>query len=271
MGKIKGIKKVLSLVCSLLVILAVVGNATNSFALSDSNLTVSAAISLKDALAEIQTLYAKTNKDVNFTFNFGSSGSLQQQIEQGAPVDVFISAGKTQIDNLNKKKLLDETSVKTIIGNKLVLIVPKSYKGKLTLRGLADKKIKRIAVGNPKSVPAGEYARQTFMKLGITNSISKKLVYAKDVREVLSWVEMGNADAGLVYMSDALTSSKVKIAAEADKENGSSLHKPIEYIAAVVKGSKNAEAAKAFIKFMDTKDVNSIFEKYGFSAEDTKK
>jgi molybdate transport system substrate-binding protein len=271
MKKLKGVKRGLLVVCSIVMVLVIIGNATSSFALSDTNLTVSAAVSLKDALAEIQTLYTKSNKDVNFAFNFGSSGSLQQQIEQGAPVDIFISAGQTQIDNLKKKNLLEESTIKSIIGNKLVLVVPRDYNFKVTLDNLTSKKVKKIAIGTPKSVPAGDYATQVLTKLGIINKIKSKLVYAKDVREVLSWVEMGNADTGFVYMSDALTSNKVKIVSVTDTKNGVQLHKPIQYIAAVVKGTKNLEASKAFINFLDTKEAKNIFVKYGFSPTNTKK
>ncbi len=225
-------------------------------------LTVSAAASLTDALTEIQTLYTAANPNVTITFNFGGSGALQQQIEQGAEVDVFIAAAPKQITALNDAGLLTENSIKNLLGNTLVLVVPADSPS--TAASFADvsaESIDQLAVGEPDSVPAGKYAVEVLDSLKIYESVKSKLVYAKDVKEVLTWVESGNADAGVVYNTDALASDKVKVAAVAAEET----HSPIIYPAAVIKASANQEAAQAFVDFLSNTEAQAVFQEYGFT------
>ncbi|OUL36956.1 molybdate ABC transporter substrate-binding protein [Nostoc sp. T09] len=225
------------------------------------SLTVSAAASLKDAMDEIKPLYSKEQPTVKLTYNFGSSGALQQQIEQGAGVDIFISAANKQIDALNQKGLLVDGTRKDLLKNKLVLIVSQSSNDVTDFKDLTSSRIKKIALGEPKSVPAGQYAQQVLTSLKIADQIKSKSVYAKDVRQALNYVESGNADAGIVYLSDTKSTQKAKVVATAPENS----HSPIVYPIAVLKSSKHLDAAKNFVQFLSGNTANNVFEKQGFS------
>ncbi|MDJ0505912.1 MAG: molybdate ABC transporter substrate-binding protein [Aphanizomenon sp.] len=227
---------------------------------SNTSLLISAAASLKEVLVEIQPLYQQSQPNVNINYNFGSSGTLQQQIEQGAPTDIFISAAKKQVDTLEQKGLLVTGSRNIIAKNRLVLIVPKNAVGINSFYSLKDAKVKKIAIGEPRSVPAGQYAQQVLEKLKIWTEVKSKLVFANNVRQVLASVESGNADTGLVYATDAKISSRVKVVVTADEK----YHSPIIYPLAVVKRSKNVNAAKEFSQFLSSNQAKAVFKKYGF-------
>ena len=227
---------------------------------SNNNLLISAAASLKEALEELKPLYQQSKPNVNINYNFGSSGALQQQIEQGAPADIFISAAKRQVDALEQKGFLVPGTRNIIAKNKLVLVVPKNAVGVTSFYSLKDAKVKKIAIGEPRSVPAGQYAQQVLEKLKIWSEIKSKLVFANNVRQVLASVESGNADAGLVYITDAKISDKVKVVVTADEK----YHSPIIYPLAVVKRSKSVDAAKEFSQFLSSDQAKSVFKKYGF-------
>jgi molybdate transport system substrate-binding protein len=224
------------------------------------SLTISAAASLKDAMAEIKPLYSQEQPQVKLTYNFGSSGALQQQIEQGAGVDIFISAANKQMDALKQKGLLIDSTRKDLLKNQLVLIVPKSSQDIKDFQDLTSPRLKKIALGEPKSVPAGEYAQQVLTSLKIADKIKSKVVYAKDVSQAVNYVESGNADAGIVYFSDAKSTEKVKVVATAPENS----HSPIVYSIAVVKSSKNIDAAKNFVQFLSRNATKNVFEKQGF-------
>ena len=226
-------------------------------------LNVSAASSLTGALAEINSIYALKNRDVTLTPNFASSGTLQTQIENGAPVDVFISAAATQMDNLQKKDLLVNETRKNLLNNKLVMIVPKdSALGLVDFRDLALERVKKVAVGDPRSVPAGTYARQALDELGITTQVQPKEILGADVRQVLTYVEGGNVDAGIVYSTDALTSTRVKVVATAPAD----INARVVYPVAMIKSSKNQEAARKYVDFLFGPQAKVVFEKFGFTA-----
>jgi molybdate transport system substrate-binding protein len=236
---------------------------STGFAADKTELTISAAASMKDALTQIQTMYAKENPGVSLIFNFGASGSLQQQIENGAPVDIFISAAEKQVNDLEKKKLLLDSSKMTLVENAVVLIVPKDSKLKGDFKLLASHSVKKIALGETKSVPVGQYSLEIIESLGIKDAVLPKAVFAKDVREVLTWVETGNVDAGIVYKTDALI-SKGKVAVIAEAPKGS--HKKVTYPAAIIKDSKNAEAAKKFLAYLKGKKAEVVFTTLGFKT-----
>jgi len=227
---------------------------------SNTSLLVSAAASLKEALEEIKPLYQQSKSNVNISYNFGSSGALQQQIEQGAPADIFISAAKKQVDALEQKGLLVTGTRNIIAKNRLVLVVPKNVGGITSFYSLKDAKVKKIAIGEPRSVPAGQYAQQVLEKLKIWTEVKSKLVFANNVRQVLASVESGNADAGLVYITDAKISNQIKVVVTADEK----YHSPIIYPLAVVKRSKNINAAKEFSQFLSSNQAKAVFKKYGF-------
>ncbi|MBW4558895.1 MAG: molybdate ABC transporter substrate-binding protein [Trichormus sp. ATA11-4-KO1] len=233
---------------------------TPAVAQSNANLLVSAAASLQEALAEIKPLYQQSKPNINISYNFGASGALQQQIEQGASADIFISAASRQVDTLEQKGLLVPGTRTNLANNRLVLIVPKNTVAITSFDNLADAKIKKIAVGEPRSVPAGQYADQVLQKLGIFNQVKSKLVLGNNVRQVLAAVESGNADAGLVYVTDAKISHKVKVVVAADDK----YHSGIVYPMAVIKSSKNVPAAKEFIEFLSGNQAKAVLAKYGF-------
>jgi molybdate transport system substrate-binding protein len=184
---------------------------------------VSAAASLTDAMNEIGKIYQQEQNNVKVTFNFGSSGSLQQQIEQGAPADIFFSAATKQMTALQDKKLIINDSNKKLLKNKMVLVVPA---GSTTIKSFDDlSKARVIALGEPDSVPAGKYGKEVLTNLKLWDQLSSKLVYAKDVRQVLAYVESGDADAGIVYQTDTVITDKVKIVAVADEKT----HTPVVY------------------------------------------
>ncbi|MGS0765859.1 molybdate ABC transporter substrate-binding protein [Syntrophomonas curvata] len=222
-------------------------------------LLVSVAASLTDAAADLEKLYQKEHSNVSFTFNPASSGKLQQQIEQGAPADVFISAAEDKMDALEEKDLIIKETRKDILKNSIVLIVAKDNTAIKGFNDLSNVKGK-IALGEPESVPVGKYAQESLASMNLWDQVQAKAVYAQDVRQVLAYVESGDAEAGIVYQTDAQISDKVKIAAQAEENTHSSLVYPV----AVVKDSKNQEAARDFVDFLSSDEARAVFEKYGF-------
>ncbi|NEO43672.1 MAG: molybdate ABC transporter substrate-binding protein [Moorea sp. SIO4A3] len=224
------------------------------------SLTVSVAASLQDAMKAIKVLYTKQTPDVTIIYNFASSGSLQQQIEQGAPVDVFISAAPKQMNALESKGLLLEGTRQSILNNQVILITPKDETGISNFKDLRSDNISKIAMGDPESVPAGHYAKEVLSSLNLFDQLKPKLVFAKDVRQVLSYVETGNVDAGLVYATDAKVSNQVKRVATAPPESYSRIIYPV----AVLKESKNPDHANQFVQFIIGESAKNVFLRYGF-------
>ncbi|CAI6081638.1 molybdate ABC transporter substrate-binding protein [Cohnella sp. JJ-181] len=252
-----------SLAVSLL--LSACGGANNHAA---SELTISAAASLTDALGELGHAYERAHPGAKLSFNFGASGALQQQIEQGAPVDLFLSAAAKNMKALADKGLLLEQS--DLLRNELVVVVPKpdetddrQHPAEVAdLADLSNAKIKKIGIGIPESVPAGGYAKEALTASGLWDGLQAKLVQGKDVRQVLQYVETANADAGFVYQSDALTSDKSTVAFAVDP----ALYEPIIYPAAIVKATEHAEAARDFYGYLRSPEAMAVFAKYGFTA-----
>lgn len=224
-------------------------------------LNISAAASLKEAMADLEAAYTSKNPEVSFVINYGSSGSLQQQIEQGAPCDLFISAGEKQMTALEEEGLLLDGTNKDLVKNSLVLVTSNDSEIS-SIDSLNSDAVSKIALGEPSSVPAGKYADETLTSLAIKDSLNNKLVFAKDVKEVLAWTASGNADAGFVYLSDALSSNGVKIVETISEE----YHSPITYPVAIIKDSDDIDAAKAFEDFLFTDEAQEIFEKYGYKS-----
>jgi molybdate transport system substrate-binding protein len=231
--------------------------------ITKSELTISAAASLKNALEEIKGMYLNEKPNAKVAITYGGSGTLQQQIEQGAPVDVFLSAATSNMNNLKGKGLLDNGTIKNILKNKVVLIAPTA--SKLTIKDFsaaAAGGVKKIALGEPVTVPAGKYAQQVFAYYKNLDAVKAKAVYAKDVTEVLTWVASGNVDLGVVYSTDAKSSTKVKILATAPEAS----HDPVVYPGAVVKSTDQPVAAKDFLHYLTSDKAEGVFEKYGFSV-----
>ena len=226
------------------------------------DLRISAAISLTDALNEIHGLYTQKHPKVTITPTYDSSGRLQTQIEQGGPCDVFVSAGAKQMDALESGGLLLEGTRGDLLTNKVVLIAPgDSALGLTDFNGLTGAAVTRIAIGDPDSVPAGSYAKKVFEHLGIYSQVQPKLILCTNVREVLTHVENGDVDAGIVYTTDYLASTSVKKVADGPDE----VNRTIVYPAAVIKASENADAARKYEDFLFSYEAGEVFERYGFT------
>ncbi|HJV17976.1 MAG TPA: molybdate ABC transporter substrate-binding protein [Bacillales bacterium] len=222
-------------------------------------LIISAAASLQDALTDIKADFEKENQNITLNFNFGSSGALQQQISQGAPVDLFFSAAEDKFQKLVTDGLIEKNNGIDLVGNDLVLVVPKgSSKGIKTFEDLT--KADKIALGTLESVPAGQYGKETLDKLNVWKTIEGNVVYAKDVRQVLTYVETNNVDAGIVYKTDALTSQKVEIVATAQDNT----HEPIIYPVGVIKNSTHLKETKLFYDYLQNDKSMNVLQKYGF-------
>lgn len=225
---------------------------------------VSAAASLTDALQNIGRKYEAENPSVKIIYNFGSSGALQTQIEQGAPADVFVSAAPKQMDDLEEKGLLLEGSRHDLLANEVVLIVPKDSPLDISsLSDLAGTAVGKIALGEPQGVPVGQYAGQIFKSLGIEAEVNTKAVYASDVRQVLAWVESGEADCGLVYATDAAVSDKVRVLLTAPPGS----HKEVVYPLAILSATQQETAVRAFAEYLDREPAKNIFKEYGFTVK----
>lgn len=221
-------------------------------------ITVAAAISLKDAFGEIGRIF-KSHTGTKVVFNFGASGILQKQIEGGAPVDVFASAGEKQMNELESKGLIIKETRRDFARNALVLIVPIDSQLNInSFNDLINPNLKSLAIGNPKTVPAGEYSQQLLTNMKLWERLQSKLILAEDVRQVLNYVVSGDVDAGIVYASDVST-AQGKVATVARAPEG--LHDPILYPIAVIKDS---QLARGFVDLVLSPDGQSILRKYGF-------
>jgi molybdate transport system substrate-binding protein len=255
-------QRMVGAVLSLLFLAAILSATAATGGQQAASITVSAAISLKDALDELGRSYEQRHPGGKVTFNYGSSGTLEHQIEQGAPVDIFLSAAEKQMDALESAGLLVAETRHDLVGNRLVLVVPTSSNILKGFSDLARPEVKIVALGEPGTVPAGMYAHQTLEHLGLLAAVERKAVYAKDVRAVLTYVETGNADAGIVYQTDARTTAKLRVVATAP----AATHDPIAYPAAVIRSTKHITTARAFLEFLESADARAVFEKYGFTA-----
>ena len=224
-------------------------------------IVVSAAASLQDALEAIAPQFHEAHPEITADYNFGSSGALQQQIEQGAPVDIFFSAASQQMDALAAKGSILPDIRRDVVANRLVAIVPTN--SSLQLADLAELKeisIDRFAVGEFRSVPAGQYAKQVFERLELLAPLQSKFVFGNNVRGVLAAVESGNVDLGMVYATDAALSNRVKVLATVPED----LHPPIRYPIAVLQSSVHPEAAERFIDFLQEDPAQKLFADFGF-------
>ncbi|MDY6939941.1 MAG: molybdate ABC transporter substrate-binding protein [Cyanobacteriota bacterium] len=224
-------------------------------------ITVSAAASLQDALGAIEPQFREAHPEIEVTYNFASSGALQRQIEQGAPADVFFSAATQQMDALEEKELILAESRADIVANRLVVIAaPNTSLAIASLAELKDSDIQRFAVGEFRSVPAGQYAEQALKTFDLVGDLQAKFVFGNNVRTVLSAVESGNADVGMVYATDAALSQRISVLAQAPSDS----HSPIQYPVAIVANSDRTEAAQTWIAFLQTETAQSTFTDFGF-------
>ncbi|WP_278961624.1 molybdate ABC transporter substrate-binding protein [Mitsuokella multacida] len=239
-------------------------NESKSSAQEPVELHVSAAASLTDVMNEIGKDYEAEHPNVKVVFNYGSSGALQQAIENGGDADLFFSAAQKQMNALEKAGLLADGTRKDLLQNEVVLIVPKEGgKDISSFDQLTSDTITHVALGEPKGVPVGQYSEEILTKLGILDAVKAKAVYGSDVRQVLAWVASGESDAGLVYATDAAISSDVRVVVKAP----AGTHKDIIYPAAILKDSKHLDTAKDFLAFVSNDKNKERFAKYGFEVK----
>jgi molybdate transport system substrate-binding protein len=233
--------------------------ATRLFAVE---LTVHAAASLTDVLKEIGGAYEKESGD-KLQFNFGASSMLARQIEEGAPADFFLSADEAKMDALEKKNLLLTGTRRRLLSNLLVIVVATDAEAvPKSASDLTKPEYKKIALGEPQTVPAGIYAREYLQKLGLWDALKEKVVPTESVRAALAAVESGNVEAGFVYKTDALISKKVKTAVEISAAEGPKISYPV----AVLQSSRQPERAKKFEEYLAGPEARKVFEKFGFSV-----
>lgn len=225
-------------------------------------LLISAAASLTDVMQDVGALYEAENPGVEVSFNFASSGALQQQIESGAAVDVFLSAATKQMDALQSQGLVNADTRRIFVTNNLVLVAASDAPEVASLADLEQGAIAKIAAGEPRSVPAGLYADQSLKAAGVFDRLQPKLVYANSVRQVLQFVEAGNAPFGFVYATDAVLSDQVTVVQTVPAD----LHDPIVYPGAVVAESETPDLALDFLEFLSSETAQQTFRGYGFSS-----
>ena len=225
-----------------------------------NEVVVSAASSLADAVGALAAAYRTVDSTVTITPNFGSSGTLAQQIRQGAGVDLYLAASDREMDLLEREGLIEPGTRRVVASNELVLVVAVGEQGVREMVDLAGEGVERIAMGAPASVPAGEYAREMLVRLGLWDRVAPKAVLASNVRQALTYVERGEVDAGLVYRTDALRSPGVVVVATAPPGS----HRPIRYPAARVASGANREEALRFLEFIAGPDGEAGFRALGF-------
>lgn len=248
----------------LVFVLAVALFAFASPLFAATKLTVFAAASMTESMGRIANLYGKVAPDVEIVYNFDSSGTLRTQIRQGADCDIFISAGQSQMNDVEANFVMQGTRF-NIVSNKVVMIAPKGINPKKIndFKDVVTDKVFLLAIGNS-DVPVGQYSEEIFRNLGIWDQLMgmKKTTFGSNVKEVLSQVAAGAVDCGIVYSTDAATNNAVEVIAEAPAGS----HKAITYPAAIMKGVKDEAAAKAFVEFLKGPEASEVFKSIGFAV-----
>ncbi len=238
--------------------------AEKDTAAEDAEILVAAAASLKNAYEEeLIPMFQEANPGVTVKGTYDSSGKLQTQIEEGLEADVFMSAAVKQMNALDEEGMIASDTITDLLENKIVLIVPTGQEGTMSaFEDIAD--AESVALGDPASVPAGQYAQEALTSLGVWDKIQDKVSFGTNVTEVLNQVAAASADAGIVYATDAASmADQVVVVAEAPE---GSLADKVIYPVAVVGESAHEEQAKAFVEFLKTQEALAVFEAYGFSA-----
>jgi len=243
-------------------VLALVGAGASGATASAQELTFSVAISMKDAVEELGRRFTQSHPGVVLRYNFGASGELQKQIEAGAPVDLFISAAQRQMDELEKKGLIVAASRRVFARNVLIVIKPVDSRIDIAKPAdLADARVSRLVIGNPKTVPVGQYAEESLRALGLWDKVQPKLVLAENVRQALDYVARGEVEAGVVYTTDAAVRARdVKEAFRPAEDT----YRPVTYPVAVVKDARQPALAAAFIDVLVSAEGQRVFARLGF-------
>jgi molybdate transport system substrate-binding protein len=234
---------------------------SQSIVASEGEVVVAAAISLQDAFLSISNLYKERTGD-KVVFSFGASGELMRQIEAGAPVDVFASAGEREMDELQSRGLVEVATRADFARNSLALVVPAGSRLRLNAdEDLARPAVSRIAIGNPKTVPAGMYAQQLLDHVHLWERLQSRLIFAENVRQVLDYVERDEVSAGIVYSTDVgIAHGRVQVATR--PPDGA--YGPVLYPIAKIKGSTHLGAAREFVQFVLSLEGQRVLEKFGF-------
>jgi molybdate transport system substrate-binding protein len=241
-------------------------NSTSNVNLTGQEVNLAAAASLKNAFdKDLIPMFEKKYPGVKVTPTYASSGDLQSQIENGLKADVFMSAANKQMNKLANESLVDNNTNVQLLENKVVLIVPKDSKANISSFDDLKKINGTIAIGDPESVPAGQYAKEALTNLGLWNDTESKMSLGTDVTAVLNQVAQGSADCGIVYATDAKSNDDVKVVCEAPD---SALKTPVIYPVAMLKNTTNPDAAKAFLDFLQTKEAKDVFVEYGFTINE---
>jgi molybdate transport system substrate-binding protein len=224
--------------------------------------TFSVAVSMKESVEALGRGFMAARPGVTLRYNFGASGDLQKQIEAGAPIDLFISAAQRQMDDLERRKLIVAESRRVFARNLLVVIKPGTLRVDLAKPAdLLDARAGKIAIGNPKTVPVGQYAEESLRALGLWERVQPKLILAENVRQVLDYVARDEVDAGLVYTTDAaVAGARVREAFSPPEDT----YRPVLYPVAVVAGARHAALAQAFIDLLLSRDGQSVLKRHGF-------
>ncbi len=229
---------------------------------SAQELVLSVAISMREAVQELGQSFAAARPGLTIRYNFGSSGELQKQIEAGAPVDVFISAAARQMDELEAKKLVLSDSRRAFARNVLTVIKPADSRIDISKPAdLGDRRVGRIVIGNPKTVPAGQYAEESLRALSLWDRVQAKLIFAENVRQALDYVARGEVDAGFVYTTDA---AAPKTGVKEAFRPGEDTYRPVVYPAAVVSGTKQSALARAFVELLSSAEARTVLARHGF-------
>lgn len=243
----------------LLVVMSLTLAACQTSKDQNQTITVAAASSLSDAMEETIESYEETHPDIDISLHVASSGVLANQIKQEAPIDVFVSASNEHFSAV--ESFIDSTHRTNLLTNELVLITKEDSSIK-EWDDLLSRDVESVAIGTPETVPAGAYAKESLTSLGVWDDLEDKLIYSKDVRQVLTYVETGNSEAGIVYSSDLNASEDVIMVAKVPQEHYST----ITYPAGVVKGAP--QAAEEFYTYLKSDQAMQTFEDYGFKRNE---
>lgn len=257
------LKKILSSMLLLAVCAGMLAGCGNDKPAEKQQVRVAAAASLEKVFTEkLIPMFNKKYPDIMIEGTYDSSGKLQMQIEQGLAADIFVSAATRQMQALTDKGYMDTQKTVPLLENKLVLIVPAA--GEKKAAAFTDiAKAAQPAIGDPKSVPAGQYAKEALEKLGLWQQVSSKASLGTNVTEVLHWVAEGSADAGIVYATDAAGTDRVQVVAEAP---AGVLAKPVIYPMGILKKAPHADAAVKFYDFLRSQEAAKVFEEAGFAV-----
>ena len=241
------------------------GNSSDT-SLDGKEVNLAAAASLKNVYDEkLIPMFEEKYPGATVTPTYASSGDLQTQIENGLETDVFMSAANKQMNALAEEGLIDNDTNLQFLENKVVLIVPADSDAKISSFDDLKDLDGTIAIGDPESVPAGQYAEEVLTNLGIWDAVQSKLSLGTDVTSVLNQVAQGSSECGIVYSTDAISTEDVKVVCEAPED---SLDTPVIYPVAMIKDAKDADAAQAFLDFLQTQEAKDVFVEYGFTIHE---